>query len=182
MNRTSEVFPANAELIHDEARVREAYQTLADAISRDFQDTNPVMLVVLMGGLIPAGQLLPLLNFPFTLATVHATRYRGDTLGGELHWLARPSCDLKGRDVLLVDDILDEGHTLKALVNHCEEAGARRVSTSVLVRKQRSSPPAVQVDYFGLEVPDRYVFGCGMDLHEYHRQWPAIYAVPETDP
>jgi hypoxanthine phosphoribosyltransferase len=126
---------------------------------------------------VPAGQLLPRLLFSLQLESIHATRYGGTTRGGELNWHARPRTSLHGRNILLVDDILDEGLTLRALVNYCHSEGAERVGTAVLVRKQRETAPAIEVDYYGLEVPDRYVFGCGMDLHDYHRQLPGIYAI-----
>lgn len=170
-------LPDTAELIHDAATVNEAYERMAAAINSDWAGTEPVVLSVLLGGLVPTGQLLPRLQFALQLESIHATRYAGGTQGGELRWLAEPRTELEGRNVLLIDDILDQGVTLKALVDYCHEAGAKRVGTAVLVRKNRSEPPAVEADYYGLEVPDRYVFGCGMDLQEYQRQLPGIYAI-----
>ncbi|WP_406671934.1 hypoxanthine-guanine phosphoribosyltransferase [Natronospira sp.] len=170
-------LPATAELIHDAAAVNRAYDQMAQAINRDWAGTDPLILSVLLGGLIPAGQLLPRLLFPLQLESIHATRYGGSTRGGKLNWISEPRVSLKGRNILLIDDILDEGITLKALVDYCREKGAERVGTAVLVRKQRSQSPAMEADYVGLEVPDRYVFGCGMDLDKYHRQLTGIYAI-----
>ncbi|MDQ2068272.1 hypoxanthine-guanine phosphoribosyltransferase [Natronospira bacteriovora] len=170
-------LPETAELIHDQHAVATAYDEMAAAINRDWAGTEPLVLPVMLGGLVPAGQLLPRLLFSLQLESIHATRYGGGTRGGELNWVARPRSSLKGRSVLLIDDILDEGLTLKALVKYCHEEGAARVGTAVLVRKKRDKAPAIEADYYGLEVPDRYVFGCGMDLYEYHRQLPAIYAI-----
>lgn len=171
--------PDRVDTICDVHAVNTAYEHLAQAIDRDFSSRNPLLIAVLLGGLIPAGQLLPRLKFPLQLDYLHATRYRGETLGGALYWQAEPVASMAGRSVVLIDDILDEGYTLKAIREYCHDAGAREVATAVLARKRRDRAPAVEADYVGLEVPDRYVFGCGMDLHEAHRQWPAIYALRE---
>lgn len=172
-----EALPESAELIHDAGTVSRAYDRMAAAINRDWAGREPVVLSVLLGGLVPTGQLLPRLHFSLQLESIHATRYGGTTSGGLLKWVAEPRVSLKGRSVLLIDDILDEGLTLKALLTYCYDQGASRVGSAVLVRKDRAEPPAMEADYYGLDVPDRYVFGCGMDLHDYHRQLPGIYAV-----
>jgi hypoxanthine phosphoribosyltransferase len=123
--------------------------------------------------------LVPLLDVPLQLDYIHATRYRGGTRGhDDLHWKAKPVASLQDRDVLLIDDILDQGVTLQALVRYCQAQGAASVASAVLVRKLRDDA-VTGADYIGLDVPDRYVFGCGMDYGEYHRQFPAIYALPE---
>ena len=109
---------------------------------------------------------------------VHATRYRGATSGSELHWLREPAVDLTDRTVLLVDDILDEGHTLKAVRDDCMRRGARRVLVVSLCTKQHDRlVDGIKADFNGVELPDRYVFGFGMDYHEQGRNLPGIYAL-----
>ena len=133
---------------------------------------------VMTGGLILAGRLLPKLIFPLQVDYLHATRYRGDTSGGELHWIAHPSFPLKDRTVLVMDDILDEGLTLQSILQACRNEGAKDVFSAVLVKKLHDRCiDNVIADFVGLEVEDRYVFGCGMDYHNYHRNLPGIYAV-----
>jgi len=81
--------------------------------------------------------------------------------------------------VLIVDDILDEGVTLRAVADYCRDAGAREVRVAVLVQKLHDrNQVGVRPDFKGLDVPDRYVFGCGMDYREYFRNLTAIYALP----
>jgi len=111
--------------------------------------------------------------------TLHATRYRGGTIGGaRLAWLHLPSASLRGRRVLLVDDILDEGHTLKAIQYWCEDEGAADIRIAVLAHKQHARRvDGVAADYIGVEVPDRYVFGYGMDFRGQGRNLPEIYAL-----
>ncbi len=169
---------AEAELLYTAREVDRAVDRLAAEITRDLADRNPLILSVLTGGIVLTGHLVTRLEFPLQLDYLHATRYRGATHGGELAWIAHPRFPLASRHLLIVDDILDEGLTLQAVVAHCREAGAASVSTAVLVRKRHDRrPPGVDADYVGLEVEDRYVFGFGMDYHDYHRNLHGIYAV-----
>ncbi len=169
---------AKADQLHTEREVSEAYDEMAAAISDRLQDKHPLCLAVMLGGLIPAGQLLPRLNLPLEIDYIHASRYRGTTSGSDLHWVKYPSASLAERTVLVIDDILDEGLTLQAIVKYCQEAGAKEVLTAVLVEKQLDNRPGLQqADFAGLTVPNRYVFGCGMDYHGQLRYVPEIYAV-----
>ena len=139
---------------------------------------DPVVLCVMLGGLVPAARLLERFEFPLVLDYVHATRYRGGTEGHELVWKARPSTALGGRQVLIIDDILDEGVTLKGVIDYCREQGAGKVYSAVLVDKRHGRRKALErADFTGLEVDDRYVFGCGMDYRGSFRNLRAIHAV-----
>lgn len=172
---------AAADRLYDDAQVETALDRMAQEITMDLQDELPVVLCVMVGALIPAGRLLPKLSFPLEVDYVHATRYRGETSGGELVWLARPRTSLKGRSVLIIDDILDEGHTLQGIIEDCYTQGAIRVRTAVLVRKLHDRcVPGVSAEYVGLTTEDRYVFGSGMDYKEMLRNVPGIYAASES--
>lgn len=171
-----------AETIHDTAAVRAALDRMAAEVTQRLADANPVVLAVVMGGLLPAAWLTERLGFPFEMDYIHATRYRGATRGAELHWQARPRTLLEGRRVLLVDDILDEGVTLAGVADECRRLGAAEVLTAVLTEKQHDrNRTGLRADIVGLTVPDRYVFGCGLDYKHYWRQLPAIYALPESE-
>jgi hypoxanthine phosphoribosyltransferase len=177
------MIPATAELIHSRQDIEQALDRLAETLNRDFAGQKPVVLTVMTGGMVVAGQLITRLAFDLELDYIHATRYRGDTKGRDIQWLAKPRLSLRDRPVVLVDDILDEGHTLVAAISYCREQGARSVTTVVLVEKvhDRRHPDLV-VDHIGLQVPDRYVFGYGMDYRERLRQLPDIYAIdPEHE-
>ena len=171
---------AIADEIHGPAAVAAALDRLASRISAALAGRNPVVLAVMTGGVVPAVRLQRRFDFLHQLDYVHATRYVGGTRGGEVQWLAHPRLPLKGRSVLIVDDILDEGFTLRAIQGYCREAGARSLHTAVLTRKRHDRVvPGVEADFVGLEVPDRYVFGVGMDYREYLRELDGIYALPE---
>ena len=169
-----------ADELYSPEQIDAAYDRMAGAITCQLATSDPIVICVMSGGLIPAGHLLTRLNFPLHVDYLHASRYRGETRGGELHWVTRPSLPLADRTLLVIDDILDEGLTLKAIVAYLREQGAKAVYSAVLVKKlhdRRDS--AITADFVGLDVEDRYVFGCGMDYHGYYRNLPGIYAVRE---
>lgn len=168
---------AQADCLYTRDQVESAVDDMAIAISKQLAGRNPIILSVLIGGIMPTASLLTRLDFPLQVDYVHASRYREQTRGGRLHWLREPPA-LHGRQVLLIDDILDEGHTLKAIAESCQEAGAAKVFTAVLVDKQVNRDDGLkQADFTGVMVPNRYVFGCGMDYKGYLRNLPGIYAV-----
>lgn len=172
---------ARAELLHPAERVEQAIGSLAAAIRTVLGDKDPLVLCVMNGAVIPAALLLTRLDFPLRLDHLHATRYRSTTQGGELEWLSRPRWPLRDEHVLVVDDIFDEGTTLELIVQDCQAAGTRSVHTAVLVEKLRARSCHYRPDFVGLTVPDRYVFGVGMDYKEYLRNLPGIYAVADID-
>ncbi|MDF1645424.1 MAG: hypoxanthine-guanine phosphoribosyltransferase [Legionellaceae bacterium] len=165
-------------------QIEAALDQLAQVIHDDLHDKNPVVLCVMIGGLIPLGHLLVRLQFPLEVDYVHATRYQGETQGGELHWRAKPNTDLTNRTVLIVDDILDGGVTLAAIIDEIKAMGAAEVKTAVLVDKhhERVENGLKQADYTGLEVDDHFIYGYGMDYQEYLRNVPGIFVVsPEHE-
>ncbi|HZH44376.1 MAG TPA: hypoxanthine-guanine phosphoribosyltransferase [Lysobacter sp.] len=174
---------ANSELIHDRDALEQAIVRMAARIHNDFAGSRPLLLTVMHGGMPFASRLameLGARGFDLEFDYLHATRYRGATLGGALVWKHRPATPLRGRRVLLADDIVDEGHTLHAITRWCREQGAAEVRIAALaVKRHNRCVPGVAADYAGVQVPDRYVFGYGMDFHEQGRNLPAIYALKE---
>lgn len=170
---------ADADLLKTEAEVEAAYDKLAKEISAELSAEMPVVFSVMNGALVMAGSLLPRLKFPLEQGYMHATRYRGEITGqSDLQWQALPSAPMEGRTVLILDDIFDEGHTLAAVVRACEAQGAKKVYTAVLVNKDHDrKAPGMSIDFIGMDVEDRYVFGCGMDYRGYWRNLAEIYAV-----
>jgi len=169
---------AEADLLYSSEEVEAAIKKMAGEITVELKDKNPLVLCLMIGGVITTGKLLPLLNFPLQLEYVHATRYQGETSGGILHWIRKPTISLQDRHVLIVDDILDEGTTLAAMIEECERHQAKTIQTAVLADKQLNRERNFKkADFTGLTVPNRYVFGYGMDYKEYLRNAPGIYAV-----
>ena len=168
----------DAELLCAPEQIQTALDQLAAAITARLERANPLVLMVMNGAFIPGAELLLRLPFPLQVGYLHATRYRSGVRGGAVDWVAPPRPAVTGRTVLVVDDIYDEGDTLKAILDEVRREGAAAVYSAVLVNKRHERKASgLTVDFIGLEVPDRYIFGYGMDYKEYWRQLPAIYAI-----
>ena len=161
-------------------KLNEALDSLAEKISVDLKDKAPIMLCVMTGGIIPVGHLATRLSFPLQLDYIHATRYQGEAQGGELNWIQEPSISLLDRNVLIVDDIFDEGITLFEIDKYCKDKGAASVYSAVIVNKiHERKIENYKPDYIGLELEDRYLFGFGMDYRNYLRNVFGIHALKE---
>jgi hypoxanthine phosphoribosyltransferase len=161
------------------ADLEAAVRRLASEISRELLQAYPLVLTVMGGAVVFAGQLLPLLRFPLDLDYLHATRYGDATQGGSIDWRVPPPRSVSGRSVLVLDDILDGGHTLKAIRDRLIAAGASSVRCAVLVEKDLGVAKPLKADFVGLRIPDRFVFGYGMDARGFWRNLPEIRALKE---
>ncbi len=166
-----------AEQICSAAVVSDTVKRVAGEITAALGGRCPLVLSVMGGAVVFTGQLLPQLAFPLDFDYIHVTRYGNATRGGALDWKVLPRENVAGRVVLVLDDILDEGHTLAAIRGKVLDMGAAAFYSAVFADKQIGKPKPVKADFVGLEVPDRYVFGFGMDVHGLWRNLPAIYAL-----
>ena len=166
-----------ADLIHGPDTVAAAVTRVAADVTERLGDSHPLVLSVMGGAVVFTGHLLPLLNFPLSFDYVHVTRYGAATSGGELRWIVSPRESIAGRTVLVVDDILDEGITLKAIRDRVLELGAKACYTAVFADKDTGREKPIVADFTGLSLPNRYVFGYGMDVKGAWRNLPAVYAV-----
>ena len=155
----------HADCVASAQTVQAAIDRVAQEISAALGDAFPLVLAVMGGAVVFAGQLLPRLGFPLEFDYLHLTRYRGKTEGGEIEWRVLPGQNVVGRNVLVLDDILDAGETLAAIRDKLLAMGAARVWSAVLTDKDNGLAKPLRADFVGLEVPDRYVFGCGMDVY-----------------
>jgi hypoxanthine phosphoribosyltransferase len=175
-NRAWQVL-READLVCSEQEVGRAVERVAAEVTGRLADANPLVLSVMGGAVVFTGRLLPLLYFPLELDYLHVTRYDGRTRGSEVRWKAGPRTDIRGRTLLVVDDILDEGDTLAAVRERLLADGAAAFFSAVFADKDIGRAKPIQADFVGVRVPDRYVFGFGMDINEYWRNLPAIYAL-----
>jgi hypoxanthine phosphoribosyltransferase len=166
-----------SELLYPEEQVQAALRKVAREINAALAEAHPLVLSVMGGAVVFSGQLLPLLDFPLDFDYVHVSRYGDARQGGRMHWKVEPRETVRGRTVLVLDDILDEGHTLAALRERVTELGARRFYSAVFADKRHGREKPIRADFVGLEVPDRFVFGYGMDIEGAWRNLPAIYAL-----
>ena len=168
-----------ADVVCPAAEISRALERLAREIAAALSDCFPLVLCVMRGGVVFAGQLLPRLRFPLELDYLEVTRYGNSTRGGEIAWKVLPGTPVTGRVVLVLDDVLDEGSTLAAIKDKLAANGASRVLCAVLSEKGAGRPKPVKADFAGVLLPDRYVFGFGMDVHGAWRNLPEIYALKE---
>ena len=179
-------MPDEAQAVRRSARrlysardVARALDRMAAELAPRLQHANPVVLAVMHGGAFTALELCKRFRFAYEFDYVHVTRYRGETRGGGLEWLVRPRRGLAGRTVLVVDDILDHGKTLRALHAELEHIGVDKQLSAVLVVKRLARRRRPSVTAAGVAVDDVYVFGSGMDYRGYWRGLGGVYAVAE---
>jgi hypoxanthine phosphoribosyltransferase len=177
MQQDPQQILSDAELIFSAQQVTAAINKVATEITQALSQTSPLVLSVMGGAVVFSGQLLPLLNFPLEFDFVQASRYHNQTQGKRLDWRVLPTSKVQGKTVLVLDDILDEGITMAAVRDKCLELGATRVLVAVLSDKNTGKPKPISADFVGINLPDRYVFGCGMDIYGWWRNLPAIYAL-----
>jgi hypoxanthine phosphoribosyltransferase len=168
---------ADAELLFSADQVQAALVHVAKEINATLADQHPLVLSVMGGAVIFTGQLLPMLDFPLDFDYLHVSRYGNEKQGGELHWKVAPRENVKDKVVLVLDDILDEGHTLQAIKQRVMELGATKFYCAVFADKVNGKAKPIRADFVGMELPNRFVFGFGMDIHGAWRNLPAIYAV-----
>ncbi len=178
--KDSWAFLDNSDLVSDAGEVRAAIARLAGEIQAQLGDKYPLVLVVMGGAVVFAGQLLPQLRMPLDLEYIHATRYGAATKGGGIEWRVAPPGGVRGRAVLVLDDILDGGQTMAAIRDRLLELGAQSFHCAVLVEKTLKKEKPITADFVGLKIPDRFVFGCGMDAKGYWRNLPEIRAMRGT--
>jgi len=169
----------NSDRIASTEEVEAAVRKVAAQIEGRLAGSYPLVLAVMGGAVVFAGQILPMLRFPLDFDYVHASRYGSATRGTNVEWKVSPPGLASGRTVLVLDDILDHGETMAVIRDRLLELGAREVLCAVLVEKELNIKRPIRADFVGLRIPDRFVFGCGMDAKGYWRNLPEIRAMKE---
>jgi hypoxanthine phosphoribosyltransferase len=168
---------AESEVLFTPEQVSAAVDKMGRDITERLGNECPVVLAVMGGAAVFIGQLLPKLAFPLEFGAIEVTRYNNTTQGREITWRLAPKDNVRDRVVLVVDDILDEGVTLAAIHLKLQELGARQVLSAVFADKDIGRDRPATADFVGLKVPNRYVFGFGMDAYGLWRNLPAIHAL-----
>ncbi|TFH12518.1 MAG: hypoxanthine-guanine phosphoribosyltransferase [Nitrosomonadales bacterium] len=178
-SKEAEQILDTAELIYSAAVVSETVQRMAMDITDTLSGKCPLVLSVMGGAVVFTGQLLPLLRFPLNFDYLHVSRYNNKTRGDEVDWKVVPHTDIQDRVVLVLDDILDEGITLASIRERIMSSGAKAFYCAVFANKDIGKSKPISADFVGVTLPDRYVFGFGMDIYGSWRNLPAIYAVKD---
>jgi hypoxanthine phosphoribosyltransferase len=170
-------FLNDSDEVASAAQVQSAIDRVAGEIHARLAEAYPLVLAVMGGAVVFAGQILPKLRFPIDFDYIHATRYGAATRGAEIQWRVTPPQDIAGRTVLVLDDILDGGDTMAAIRDRLLASGAAAFFSAVLVEKILPRKKPIAADFIGLKIEDRFVFGCGMDAKGYWRNLPEIRAM-----
>lgn len=179
--RQTQAMLDEAELLFTREQCQAAVERMAEEITRDLGEHYPLLLAVMGGAVVFTGQLLPLLRFPLDFDYIHVSRYGDKLEGGNFHWLRMPQPEaIRGRHIIVLDDILDEGHTMAAIQSRLLEMGAAECRAAVFANKLISKEKPTHGDYIGINVPDRYVFGFGMDAAHCWRNLGEIYALKQA--
>ena len=174
---TIQALIRKSSVMYTEIEIKTVIQNIADQVNQTIKTDDLYVLCVMNGALIFAGQLLPRLEKYIKYSYIHATRYAASLTGGPIHWLVKPSKDIEGETVLILDDILDEGITLREIVATCEAMKAKAIYTAVLFDKEIVKEKSYIPNFIGLKVPNRFVFGYGLDCKGLGRNLPHLYAL-----
>lgn len=177
--KTQEILDT-ADVLFTAEQCDAALERMAAEITADLGDAYPMLLPVMGGAVVFTGKLLPLLRFPLDFDYVHVSRYGDKLEGGNFNWTRAPELHkVEGRDVLILDDILDEGQTMRVITEQVMAMGAKSCKCAVFANKLIEKEKPITADYVGLNVPNRYVFGYGMDVSGAWRNLGAIYALKD---
>jgi hypoxanthine phosphoribosyltransferase len=153
---------------------------LAEQIAADYQGKQLTIVGVLTGCLMFLADLVRHLDLPLRIGLIQASSYRGaTTTRGELAINPELLPDIRERHVLLIDDILDTGHTLGQVVEHLRGLGLASLRTAVLLRKQGRQEVVIEPEYVGFDIPNAFVVGYGLDYNDEHRHMPYLAVLTE---
>ena len=174
--KTNELI-ADSTIVYKHDEIIDAISNLALNLNKTYHNKHVIVLPLMNGALTFAGYLLPRLGFDMELDYIHASRYDNNTGGDEIKLIYEPQQNkLEGKYILLLDDILDEGHTLKYTKERLKKYNPLSVETAVLFDKLIDKPKPLDADYVGLKVPNFYVYGFGLDFNGIGRNMPHLYA------
>ena len=158
--------------------IQQAVKRLATQVSRDYQERTPLALGVLKGCFVFMADFVRELSIPVEIEFIRVSSY-GASLksSGKLRLVSAPVLSLKGRDVLLVEDIVDKGYTIQFLRDYCQKQGAATARLCALFVKGQPDSYPFPIEYYGLQVPDRFVVGYGIDAREQYRYLRDLRAV-----
>ena len=171
------------DILLSEAQIQERVRQLGRRIEAEYHGRPLTIVAVLTGSLVFLADLIRQIELPLRVALLQASSYKGAvSTAGPLLLNEAFVPDVAGRDVLLLDDILDTGHTLSALVRQMNERGARSVRTVVLLRKIGRQEVNLEPDYCGFTIPDAFVVGYGLDYADDYRHLPYVAILPGSHP
>jgi hypoxanthine phosphoribosyltransferase len=169
------------EILIPAERIQTRVGELGRQIAADYHDRQITIVGVLTGSLIFLADLVRHLDLPLRIGLIQTSSYRGTTTAGELHIQPELVPDVRGRHVLLIDDILDTGQTLAYLSDPLRNLGASSLRVAVLLRKRGRQSVSFEPDYCGFDIPNAFVVGYGLDYNDEYRNLPYVAVLPEAE-
>lgn len=168
------------ELFITSEQIQKTIQSMAQQINRDLAGKDPLFLVILNGAFMFAADLLKLINTPCHISFVKLASYAGTTSTEKVQELIGINEDLKGRLIVVVEDIIDTGITMDLILNRLHNLGAAEIRIAALLFKPRAFLRSFSIDYIGMEIPNDFIIGYGLDYNGYGRNYPDIYRIVES--
>jgi len=166
--------------LYDNKEIKSTVRQIAKDITRDYKGKNPLIIGILKGSFIFIADLVRELRFPLEIEFIRLSSYgRGQTSSGKVKVLQKIAAKIKGRDVLIVEDIIDSGVTLNFLIDYILKKQPSSLKLCCLLDKVARRRIPVTIDYVGLIVPDKFLVGYGLDWDEKYRNLPDICCVED---
>jgi hypoxanthine phosphoribosyltransferase len=166
----------------DKEELHDGVTRMADEIAECYRDQHLTIIGILTGSVVLMADLIRLIDLPMRVGVLQASSYRGQTTTrGDLVINADLMLDIRGRDVLLVDDIFDTGHTLKRVMDKMHDFGPSSLRSAVLLRKKARQEVEYDPDFVAFDIPDEFVVGYGLDYEDMYRNLPYLAALEDTD-
>ncbi|WP_373841999.1 hypoxanthine phosphoribosyltransferase [Limosilactobacillus sp.] len=155
--------------------IEKATDRLAKQLTADYRDKRPLVVSVLTGAVLFTVDMLEKMDIMAQLDFIDVSTYFGGTQStGNLKLIHDLNSDVRGRDVLIMEDIVDSGHTLKFLIDLLKKRGAKSIKTASMMDKPEGRKYDVKVDYYGVQVPNEFLVGYGLDYKGFYRNLPYI--------
>ncbi len=170
---------ANLALLISRDEIAQRVQELAAQISRDYSDRRPLLVGVLKGAFVFLSDLIRAMSISVEVDFVRLASYGSGTSSDRLRFLHRLRSNVKGRDVLIIEDIVDAGYTTSWLMDYLWQKSPASVKLCALLDKSERRQVPLNIDYLGFRVPDKFVVGYGIDFNEDYRHLPDVYALED---
>ena len=172
-------MPKNLKKIIDSEAIRNKVKELGYMISADYRDLNPVLIGVLNGCYIFLGDLTRSLEIIHEIDFIKISSYRNGSTNDEVKLVHDITMDISGRDILIIEDIVDTGNSINYLKNHFDKYGANSIKTCAIVYRKSKNGPVHEIEYKGFEIDDGFLIGYGMDYSGWGRNLKDIYIIEE---
>jgi hypoxanthine phosphoribosyltransferase len=175
--QTIQIHDKKFSLSIKEEEIQAAVRRVGEAINRDLAETNPLFICVLNGAFMFAGDLMKVVNFPCEITFVKLSSYEGIYTSGNVKEIFGLNESIVGRNVVVVEDIVDTGITMEKIIESLNAKGAKSIKVATFLQKPEALQRDITVDYVAMKIPNQFIVGYGLDYDGYGRNLKEIYTV-----